>query len=337
MRTISLAAGGTESTEAWKNEDRVSDIVTGSYLMLLLGLVVLFPFRFGDPAALLQRLGIVVAGFVITTEVSRRFLPGSLRAAARISIYASVLMYLFDEMQYFQQLLFDGWFDAGVLRVEAWLFGGNLVADLQPLMHPWLTEGLMFTYVIYMPLLPVLALVIYLAGGTSALSDYLLNISLIFLACFAGYVILPVASPMYYNPGDYTVPLDGGLWTWCGEWLRQNHHYPGGSVPSAHCAAATGMMVMLYRHFRKGFYVSLPIFIPLYAATVYGRYHYLTDAILGILTAIAIMRLAPALVVIFTGETPETAQTGPISRKSQVAGPYTILTNGRPASDSSGS
>ena len=126
--------------------------------------------------------------------------------------------------------------------------------------------------------------------------DYLLHLALVNIVCYLGFIVFPVAGPLVFYPEKFTVPLHGGFFAWCGEWIRSNMHYPGGSLPSPHCAAWTTMLLMLYRHNRKVFYLTLPLLVTIYPATVYGRYHYLWDSLAGILVAFLVVVLCPFLV-----------------------------------------
>ena len=104
---------------------------------------------------------------------------------------------------------------------------------------------------------------------------------------------------------------------------------------------------MLYRHYRKGCYVALPVFLLLYVATVYGRFHYVTDAITGILTAALVIRYVPSLVALVeavrepnSGPFPawnknQSTVFGLFSSDSEIPDHDTILTIERPVSDSS--
>ena len=69
----------------------------------------------------------------------------------------------------------------------------------------------------------------------------------------------------------------------------------GGSLPSPHAAAATVMWIMAWKHWRPAFWVLCPAILSLYLSTFYGRYHYVTDAILGIATAGLAVIAAPPL------------------------------------------
>jgi membrane-associated phospholipid phosphatase len=76
-------------------------------------------------------------------------------------------------------------------------------------------------------------------------------------------------------------------------------HYAGGSIPSPHAAAATIMWLMAWKHHRPTFYAIAPIILTLYVSTFYGRYHYATDAVVGIVAAAAAALAAPVLLRAF--------------------------------------
>jgi membrane-associated phospholipid phosphatase len=77
--------------------------------------------------------------------------------------------------------------------------------------------------------------------------------------------------------------------------MRKYLHFAGGSIPSPHAAAATIMWVMAYRYHRTSFWILTPIVLSLYVSTFYGRYHYVTDAIVGVLVAGLALIVAPWL------------------------------------------
>ena len=154
----------------------------------------------------------------------------------------------------------------------------------------------MFAYVFYLPMYPVLCGIIYYLRGDLAMEDYFFTLGFTNILCDIGFILFPVASPMHWIRELYTVPLVGYFWTSIGEFMRSNLHYAGGSIPSPHAAAATIMWVMAYRYHRPTFWVITPIIVSLYVSTFYGRYHYLTDAVVGILVAGLALVLVPYLV-----------------------------------------
>ena len=203
-----------------------------------------------------------------------------------------LLSYIYHAIAPFQHVLVRGWLDGVLISWESSVTGTESTLALQNVVCRGLTEWMMFAYVIYIPLLPVTALLCYRTGGPAAARDFLLALAVTNIAGFCVFLLLPVAGPLYYRPESYTVPLTGGFFTWCAGLLHASAHYPGGSLPSPHCASTTVMIVMLYRHNRKAFYLALPTLLSIYASTVYGRYHYVWDSVAGILAAVVMIRLS---------------------------------------------
>ena len=183
-----------------------------------------------------------------------------------------------------------------MLDFEQYVFGVQPTLWIEHFTTPWLTEWMMFSYVIYVPLYPVLCGIIYYKHGEAPMEEYFFTLGLTNILCDIGFILFPVASPMYWIKDLYTVPLDGYVWTALGEFMRSNLHYAGGSIPSPHAAAATIMWVMAYRYHRLTFWIISPIIVTLYVSTFYGRYHYLTDAVVGIAVAGLALLLAPLVV-----------------------------------------
>ena len=237
--------------------------------------------------------GVLYAGAVwVARLLHNRFTGTTIHVVAVLGLFS----FLFGAVAGLQHVFVNRWLDATVLRWEYALVGKDIVVSLQEHVTPVLTELMMFAYVVYVPLLPLVAIACWRAAGPHAAIDYLMNLSLVNMLCYTGFILFPVAGPMVHSPGVFSVPLDGGLFTWCGEWMRMNIHYPGGCLPSPHCAAATVMLVMLYRYHRKLSYLVLPIVLTLYVSTVYGRYHYASDSVAGIFVAVIVLRSSPLLV-----------------------------------------
>jgi membrane-associated phospholipid phosphatase len=142
---------------------------------------------------------------------------------------------------------------------------------------------------------PILCAIIYFRSGEEAMENCFFTLGLANILCDLGFILFPVAGPMTALGGHYAVPLDGYFFTLLGEGVRTSLQFPGGSIPSPHCAAATVMWTMAFRHHRRLFWWLLPVVLSLYISTFYGRYHYVSDAVLGIATALIATKLAPVL------------------------------------------
>ncbi len=274
---------------------RATDGLILATLAFISLLAVLFFWRVPDWWMLiLKNIGVAVVYLAFihySDRASGKFLKFFLRVAAVTLSYA----YLFGAVDKLQMLIHGRWMDSYILDFEQWIFGVQPTLWLQDYTTPWLTEWLMFSYVVYLPLYPILCGIIYYKKGELAMEDYFFTLGFTNILCDIGFILLPVASPMYWIKDLYTVPLDGYVWTYLGELMRSYLHYAGGSIPSPHGAAATIMWAMAYRYHRPSFWVMAPVVISLYVSTFYGRYHYMTDVVVGILVAFVALALAPVL------------------------------------------
>jgi membrane-associated phospholipid phosphatase len=193
------------------------------------------------------------------------------------------------------QLIFHGrWLDTSVLKMEDSLFGTQPTVWLQRFISKPLTEWMFFAYVFYLVLYPALAVVIFFRKGEQAAEDFFFTLGLTNVFCDLAFLAYPVAGPLAHMKGQYSVPLDGYVWTSIGEYLRTRWQFVGGTIPSPHCANATAMWLMAYRYRRPVFWALAPVILSLYASTVYCRYHYVTDSIAGIAAALLVWAVAPA-------------------------------------------
>jgi membrane-associated phospholipid phosphatase len=238
-------------------------------------------------------VGAVYLALVFSSEkIAKKFPRFFLRVVAVTLAYA----YLFGAVDKLQLILQGQWLDAYVMDAEQYIFGVQPTLWLQHITTPPLTEWMMFAYVIYVPMYPMLCGLIYYLRGDVAMEDYLFTLGFTNILCDIGFILFPVAGPMATIGDLYTVPLKGYAFTFFGELMRSNVHFVGGNLPSPHTAAATIMWVMAYRYHRPTFYVLTPVVLSLYVSTFYLRYHFVTDAVVGIVVAFIALLIVPFLV-----------------------------------------
>ncbi|MBN1940335.1 MAG: phosphatase PAP2 family protein [Candidatus Aminicenantes bacterium] len=232
-----------------------------------------------------------IAAVFVLPKAKSQILYFLLRTGSAQLLFA----YLFDAVRSLQMVLFP-WQDRAVMAAEKAVFGLEPTIWLERFISVPLTEWMMFSYVIYVLFYPLTAALIFFKHGKGALEDYLFTLAVVNLACDIGFILFPVASPFWYMPEAYSVPLKGGLFTRLGELIRAKAHFAGGSIPSPHCSVGTVIWMMSFRYVRRWFYLIAPVMLTLYVSTVYGRYHYVTDSIAGIILGLAAMMACPSMV-----------------------------------------
>ena len=271
------------------------DAVVLATVLLFAGLIIAFTARIDDPWPLLLRICIWGLLYVASLVLQRRISAPGWRALLRMGSVQVMFAQIYLIAHPLQLIFVHIWQDPAILRLENALFGVQPTLWLQRFVSPGLTEWMMFCYVIYLFIYPALGGLIYLRWGEKHLEDYLFVLTLANVTCFLGFLVYPVAGPLNYMPGEFTVPLKGWLFTAAGEYIRSNIHLVGGNLPSPHCAIATVMWLMAYRYRRLAFWLLTPVILCLCVSTFYGRYHYVSDSIAGIATGLLVLGLAPLL------------------------------------------
>ena len=277
-------------------EIRLTDAVVLGGLVFLTLLALAFNGRLAHPTALIGTnllfLVLYIGSLAILRHLRPKLLRFLLRTASVQFTYLQVFMTSRD-----LQLLFFSWNDDRVLAWEKTIFGLQPLVWIQKLYTPPLTEWMFFVYVIYIVIYPVLGAVIYFRRGEEANEDYLFQLGLINLVCGLGFILFPVAGPMGWEKVRVllTEPLRGGVFSSAAEYIRAHIHGDGGSIPSPHCAVATVMWFMSLKYMRRGFWLLAPVILSLYVSTVYGRFHYLSDMVIGIAAAVFVLLAAPSI------------------------------------------
>ncbi len=238
---------------------------------------------------------VAALGFLAVTTVARYLKHGAARFFVRMVAVSLAYAYLFGAVDSLQLILHGRWLDGTVMAFEERLFGTQPTLWMQRFISPWLTEWMMFAYVVYLPLYPLVCAAIYARRGERAAEEVFFSLGLANVLCDVGFILFPVAGPLAFIGAQFTVPLEGWVFDSLGELVRAKLHFVGGSLPSPHCAAATVLWGMAWRHCRWLFWLLAPIVLTLYVSTVYGRYHYVTDAVTGIALALAVLLAAPGL------------------------------------------
>lgn len=184
--------------------------------------------------------------------------------------------------------------DALLARIDQWLFFGvnpSLLAER----HTTLArlEFFSFIYAFFIPYL-YLSLFIGFVGRPAGESDELLTgFALTYAVSYLGYLFLPARGPVDFHVPDYAGALQGGYFhslVVASTMATGGNH---GAFPSLHVGAAACACLFDLRHNRLRGLTYVPVVILIGFATVFVRYHYVTDLLAGLGIAIAANHAAP--------------------------------------------
>lgn len=267
---------------------RPIDIATGLYI--LLEIILLLVFMTGRPGwqfllfFYLAALGVVALMVLLNLEAG-----GPFWKIVRV-LYPVFLFTLFYEAvgpQIF--MVFDQPFDSSVVRLEKLIFGVDPAFALQPHMEIWLNELMNFGYSSYYLMLPGVVAILLLKRRVRSLERMVLAAAVTFYLCYFIFIFYPVVGPRFHLDDYYYLPFIGPFFTPLTQRILAAGGLYGGAMPSSHCAVALVALWALAREVRKATIPAFLLLTLLCVSTVYGRYHYLTDVVIGLLLGAAVL------------------------------------------------
>ena len=196
---------------------------------------------------------------------------------------------LYKEVELLAAVIGDWRLSAAIPAWEAALFAGQPSLYLsERLAFVPLSEFLHFCYLSHLIVIPSVAAYWYVSGRRTAFGELLLMLSTVLLGSYLFFILLPVDSPYYLWP-RLGPPLSGHFFFDLVHQMSARGGARGGAFPSAHVSSAVVVSLVAWRHQRRLAYLIVPITVGVMVATVYGRFHYALDSLVGAALAIAVV------------------------------------------------
>lgn len=280
--------------KAWPSTLRAADAFCILYLLLLTALACAAPSRIPHWWLLVPANIVALAAMVVARRLALACRNSTIRFVLD-GVPLILFIWLWSEIGMLQHVLHQRWFDQTVIDFERWVLGVDLSLWVQRFISRPVTEWMMFGYFAYLPAIPLLAVILHFKVRAKAMDTFVFAMALAYGTCFLGFILFPVEGPRYWFEGRFTHDLSGYVFRWLTRLMEDYGHYPGGCFPSPHSTAGTVMLVLAYRRHRPSFWVLVPVIGTFYLATVYGRYHYVSDTIAGIALGLAVGWAAPRI------------------------------------------
>ncbi len=182
--------------------------------------------------------------------------------------------------------------DAQLAALDQRMFGVHASVVLGQLVPPWLTELLMVCYYGHFVWPLVLGGVLYFTGRREAFDEYLLALSLFFAGNYVCYALVPAIGPRYFLAHMFPQPLQG-LWvTSFLDSVMREPPFARDCFPSGHTGTSLLVLVYAFRFSPSVFRIMLLPALGLIAATLVGRFHYVTDLLCAVPLLLVVVGMA---------------------------------------------
>jgi membrane-associated phospholipid phosphatase len=128
---------------------------------------------------------------------------------------------------------------------------------------------------------------LFWAWNRLAFYELIFLVTATLLSSYLFYMLFPVDSPFYLAP-DLAEPLTGNFFYELVHFVSDRGGARGGAFPSSHVSVSVTVWLVVWFRARRWAYLLTPITVGLIFATVYGRFHYVLDSIVGFALALSI-------------------------------------------------
>jgi membrane-associated phospholipid phosphatase len=190
---------------------------------------------------------------------------------------------LYEQTRYLIHLIFNHWFDPWINSVEFKLFGTCPTIWFQKIASVPLNEYMMFSYFSYYFLMPITGASLYFTGKVKEFDQMVFAAAVAFYISYLGFIFFPVQGPRYQLADFYYLKLAGMFFAPLAQFVVKVGGLHGGCMPSSHVAVALVVLIYCIKYQKRLAWFLGPLIISLFVATIYGRFHYFSDVVVGLL------------------------------------------------------
>lgn len=192
--------------------------------------------------------------------------------------------------------------DKTLMRIDEFIFGVEPTLWLQEFINPLLTDFMAFSYALYFIIPAALAGILYYKGRRGDFRQLMMALIISYYLGFIGYMTIPAIGPRFIIADEFTVKLEGiFLYSTSADVWNSLESINRDCFPSLHTAQAAIALFFafkfrdIFRVDRILFWIYLPLVASLWFSTVYLRYHWTIDVIVGLLLAYVLYKAAPRI------------------------------------------
>lgn len=193
------------------------------------------------------------------------------------------LTFLYQNCGKLIHLIAAGYFDYRVVALEKSIIGANITLWLDARSSVFLTELMSAGYFSYYFMIAGLAFILFFSHRDREIKRFMTATCATFFISYLIFIFYPVAGPRFHLASAYQNELTGPFFRQLVNMVINGAAFRGGAMPSSHVAEAVVVMYFAIRFYGKKAWLMVPIVICLALGTVYGRFHYVTDVVMGII------------------------------------------------------
>ena len=292
------------------------DKVLIGYCLFMVGLVL----AVGRPLAQYGDEVIFYASVAAIASLIARFMPSNgegFPTAIRLLYPGVLFLFFYRETAGTIFLLFDQFYDWQLTAFEKSIFGFNptLYID-RHLLNVWFNEIFSFCYFAYYLLIPIFLLAAFYRKHYDIIRVFLFAICLTFFFSYILFFLYPIEGPRWHFASEYIHVIGGPVFRPLTEYIIAKGAVRGGCMPSSHFGVALVVLMFSFKYYRRAGWAALPVVTGLGIGTFWGRFHYVSDVIIGGLIGLISVLLAWKYYPIASGKSYNSAEAKEFAKEN---------------------
>jgi len=225
-------------------------------------------------------IGLVFIALVLGTRVRKM---DSWKNTAHLCLFLAITMNItYFTMGIVVPGIHNKSYDSTLLSLDRILLSLTPSQLFQNFIDPFFTDIMSFCYILFMPLLTI-HLLRYFFYQRTLLNSFYTGLFMIYGIGFIGYFLVPANGPWVAFEELYNKDLGGGFMAALNQKMVVNGSNRVDVFPSLHTGVSLFILGFSWRHHKNQFWILLLPVTGLWVSTLYLRYHYLVDVVLGFL------------------------------------------------------
>ncbi|MFH1699845.1 MAG: phosphatase PAP2 family protein [Candidatus Zixiibacteriota bacterium] len=183
-------------------------------------------------------------------------------------------------------LIIPEFLDFQVVAFEKLVFGISPTIWLDNHLGVFWTELFSASYFSYYLLIPGLSLIFFFHRKDEEIIRFMTALCATFFVSYMIFILYPIEGPRYYLATQYQNSITSPIFRPMVDFVIKNGAFHGGAMPSSHCAVALIVMLFAIKNYSRKAWLLIPVIMGLSVGTVYGRFHYISDVVVGLLIGI---------------------------------------------------
>ncbi|MEZ5358377.1 MAG: phosphatase PAP2 family protein [Candidatus Zixiibacteriota bacterium] len=203
-------------------------------------------------------------------------------------LYPVILMtFFYTTVGKLVHIVYPDFLDYQVINLERAVFGVSPTVWWDQHLNVIVTEIMSAGYFSYYFLIIGLSLVLIFNKRDAEIKRFMTATCATFFISYLIFIFYPVEGPRHVFVDTYQNAITGPFFRQLVDYVISNGAFRGGAMPSSHCGEALVVTYFAIKVYGRRAWFLAVILAILSISTVYGRFHYVSDVVVGYIIGIA--------------------------------------------------